>query len=127
MAPAAKAIKKPATKSPDKKANETTKASKLALKLWATRNGWHYIFLDAKSGAPTTGIVDVMLVRAGRKDRDRLEIRLVQLKGGSGGLKAQEWQRLRAACQKVVVRPAVALYYDSTTDVVFPSDNTTRW
>jgi hypothetical protein len=64
--------------------------------------------LDAPSGFPRTGIVDAVLTRIAPTDPDQIEVKLVQLKSGSGGLKANEVRRLKRSSATLIVRPTAA-------------------
>jgi hypothetical protein len=55
------------------------------------------LFFEGESGAPRTGIVDAIIARIKPGDADAIEIRLVQLKGGTGGLTAHDITRLKQA------------------------------
>jgi len=79
------------------KASKSEQASKAALTMWCRSNGWKVVFFEGDTGAPRTGIVDAVLARIKPGDADAIEIRLVQLKAGSGGLTAREIARLKQA------------------------------
>ncbi|MBI5545850.1 MAG: hypothetical protein HY901_18325 [Deltaproteobacteria bacterium] len=111
-------------RSPTYKARRTANASQVALRAWARENSWYVVFLDAPSGHPRTGIVDALLVRIGTHDSDALEVRLLQLKGGSAGLKALERRRLVAACSKLWVSPAYAFFDGEAVEVDLPVQST---
>ena len=59
------------------------------------------MFFEGASGAARTGIVDAVLARIKPGDADAIEIRLVQLKAGSGGLTAREIARLKQAVASI--------------------------
>lgn len=59
------------------------------------------MFFEGATGAPRTGVVDAILVRIKPRDPDAIEIRLVQLKAGSGGLTAREIARLKQAVASI--------------------------
>jgi hypothetical protein len=86
------------------RAQRTAKRSQEALREWAKQQGWYVLFLDASSGYPRTGIVDAVMLRIPTSAPDELEVRLVQLKGGSAGLTAPEVARLEAAVQAVATK-----------------------
>ena len=79
--------------SPRYRAGRTERSSKEALSGWAKANGWRVVFFEGSTGAPRTGIVDAVLIRLARAKPDVVEIRLVQLKAGAGGLTAHEIAR----------------------------------
>ena len=85
------------------KANKSEKASKVALDSWCELNGWKLVFFEGKSGAARTGIVDAVMVRIRPKHADAIEIKLVQLKSGAGGLTPKEIVRLKKATQQVSI------------------------
>lgn len=86
-------------KSPRYRAGRSERTSKEALSAWAEANGWRVAFFEGRTGAPRTGIVDAVLIRIARGEADVVEIRLVQLKGGGGGLTAREIARLKGAVE----------------------------
>lgn len=83
------------------KASRSERASKASLKEWCGEHGWKLIFFEGKSGAPRTGIVDALIARIRPRECDCVEIRLVQLKSGSGGLTAREIARLKSAVSSI--------------------------
>ncbi len=107
-------------RSPTYRARRTANASKIALKTWAAAHGWYLVALDGPSGNPRTGIVDALLVRVATYDADELEVRLLQLKGGSAGLKALERRRLATACAKMSALPAYAFFDGEEIEVDLP-------
>src|SRR5881628_3624712 len=85
-------------------------ASKDALKAYCEEHGWKIAFFEGKTGSPRTGIIDAIAFRLGRKDRDLLDIRLVQLKGGNAGVTAREIARLKKAAASASVNWLIAEY-----------------
>ncbi len=83
--------------SPRHKSVVAEKASKEALRLHCEANGWKVAFFEGKTGAPRTGIIDAVIFRIAKGKPDCLELRLVQLKGGSAGASGKEIQRLKRA------------------------------
>ena len=79
------------------RASKSEKASKVALAAWCRANGWKVLFFEGASGAPRTGIVDAIIARIRPGDADAIELKLVQLKSGAGGLTAREIARLKEA------------------------------
>lgn len=112
------------------RAHKTAKRSQEALKAWAEKQGWYVLFLDAPSGNPRTGIVDALLLRIPTHTPDELEVRLVQLKGGSAGLTAFEVTRLElaveAAAKKMkslcVLHDGQLLHFQEAWDVPIKAD-----
>jgi hypothetical protein len=92
------------------RARKTEKASKDALLAWCDANGWKVIFFEGETGAPRTGIVDAIIVRIRPREADVVEVRLVQLKSGSGGMTGREMTRLKRAVQNLSVDSLVALF-----------------
>jgi hypothetical protein len=72
-------------------------ASKSALASYCKKHGWHVAFFEGKNGAPRTGIIDAVMFRIARGKADRLNLRLVQLKGGRAGASGVEIGRLNRA------------------------------
>ena len=83
------------------RASKSEKASKVALRSWCRANGWKVLFFEGVTGAPRTGIVDAIIARIRPRDADAVELRLVQLKSGVGGLTAREIARLKEAVAKL--------------------------
>lgn len=79
------------------RAAKSEKQSKAALSAWCHENGWKVIFFEGPTGAPRNGIVDAVITRIKPGQPDSIEIRLVQLKGGVGGLTGKEITRLKKA------------------------------
>ncbi len=117
-AAAGKAWKK--MRSPTWLAKRSARRSQTALSEWARKHGWRVVFLDAKSGNPRTGIVDVVLLRIAPRSPDVVQVRLVQLKGGHAGLTASEARRLDAAATKVEVKVLHALHDGSALSLAEP-------
>ena len=69
--------------------------------LWCQRNDWKVVFFEGKTGAPRTGIVDAIITRIRRCEPDGIEVRLVQLKSGAGGLTAAEVKRMKLAVENL--------------------------
>ena len=88
-------------RSPRYRAGCAEKASKLALADWCKGNGWRVVFFEGPTGAPRTGVVDAVLVRITPGTADSIELRLVQLKAGCGGLTASEIRRLKGAASQL--------------------------
>jgi hypothetical protein len=83
------------------RARKSEEAGKAALTAWCRANGWKLLFFEGKSGAPRTGIVDAIVARIRPDDADAIEVKLVQLKSGAGGLTAREIARLKKAVTKL--------------------------
>lgn len=92
------------------KARAAEAASKEALRSYCQEHGWRVAFFEGATGSPRTGIVDAIVVRIARKDRDLLEIRLVQLKGGNAGVSGAEITRLKKAASTAVLGWLIAAF-----------------
>src|SRR5574337_1053342 len=79
------------------RASKGERASKAALASWCRANGWKVVFFEGDTGAPRTGIVDAIIARIRPDDADGIDLRLVQLKSGIGGLTGAEIARLKRA------------------------------
>jgi hypothetical protein len=79
------------------RASKSERASKAALAAWCRANRWKVLFFEGDTGAPRTGIVDAIIARIRPDDADGIDLRLVQLKSGGGGLTAAEIGRLKRA------------------------------
>ncbi len=93
------------------KAHAAEAASKVALETYCKENGWKIAFFASATGAPRTGIIDAVAFRLGRKNSDFLDIRLVQLKGGSAGVTAREIARLKNAALNARVSWLIAEFH----------------
>jgi hypothetical protein len=102
------------------KASKCEQRSKEALSAWCRAAGWKVLFFEGQTGAPRTGIVDALMARIRPDNADALEIRLVQLKSGAGGLTATEIRRLKAAVT-VVSTDWVLAAFDGTTLHLLPT------
>jgi hypothetical protein len=79
------------------RAAKSERASKIALSEWCQENRWKVVFFESATGSPRTGIVDALIVRIKPREPDAIEVRLVQLKSGVGGLTGTEITRLKRA------------------------------
>jgi hypothetical protein len=93
-----------------RKAHIAEAASKDALKLFLEARGWRVAFFEGATGAPRTGIIDAIAYRLGRKQPDRLDLRLIQLKGGKAGVTAREIARLKKAAADLEAGWLIAAY-----------------
>ncbi len=92
------------------KARAAEAASKEALRSYCRDHGWRVAFFEGPTGAPRTGIIDAVLFRVGRPNPDLLDIRLIQLKGGSAGVSGKEIARLKKAVSGVTVNWLIAAF-----------------
>lgn len=91
-------------------AHRSESASKKALQDYCKRLGWRVAIIEGPTGAPRTGIVDAVAFRIDASDPDRLEIFLIQLKGGRSGMSGREIARLKKAAEKATLCPLYAVY-----------------
>ncbi len=101
-----------------KKAHASEAASKRALRKYCRENGWRIAFFEGPTGAPRTGIIDAIIYRLGRDDPDKMELRLIQLKGGKAGVTAREIARLKEAADALKVKWIVAEFDGKVLQVV---------
>jgi hypothetical protein len=92
------------------KARAAEAASKAALEAHCEENGWKLAFFEGKTGAPRTGIIDAVGFRLSRKNADALDVRLIQLKGGSAGISGKEMARLKQAVESATVDWMIAAF-----------------
>lgn len=79
------------------------------------------MFFEGKTGSPHTGIIDAFAYRLDRKDADRLDVKLIQLKGGKAGITGREIARLKKAAENAKISWALAAFDGETLQVV-PED-----
>jgi hypothetical protein len=82
-AAAAKAVATKKRMSAWTRAHAAEAASKEALRAYCQGRGWRVAFFEGATGSPRTGIIDAIIFRISRQNADALDLRLVQLKGGS--------------------------------------------
>ncbi|MBI3468131.1 MAG: hypothetical protein HY000_34425 [Planctomycetes bacterium] len=85
------------------KAKAAEAASKVAVEAALKESGYRCVFFEGPTGSARTGIVDGVAIRIAPGDKDRLEVLLLQLKGGKAGASAREITRLQQAVQKLKV------------------------
>jgi hypothetical protein len=85
-------------------------ASKEALRLYCSKQGWKLAFFEGITGSPRTGIIDAIAFRLGRKNADMIEFRLIQLKGGKAGVSGKEIARLKKAAANASVSWQIAAF-----------------
>jgi hypothetical protein len=98
-------------------------ASKSALASYCKKHGWHVAFFEGKTGAPRTGIIDAVVFRIARGKPDRLDLRLVQLKGGRAGASGAEIKRLKKAVTDLSVDWLIAAYDGKVLHLVSDLDD----
>lgn len=96
------------------KARAAEAASKEALRAYCEKHGWRVAFFEGPAGAPRTGIIDAIVFRIDKKNPDRLDLRLIQLKGGGAGVSGRETARLKHAAADVTVHWTIVMYDDNT-------------
>ena len=92
------------------KARAAEAASKEALREYCEENGWRVAFFEGKAGSPRTGIIDAIAFRLDKHNADRLDVRLIQLKGGSAGISGREIARLKKAVEAATVSWGLAAF-----------------
>jgi len=93
-------------------------ASKVALEEYCSEKGWKVAFFEGKTGAPRTGIIDAVAFRLQRSNADALEVRLIQLKGGSAGTIGREIARLKKAVDDASVSSMIAAFDGETLHTI---------
>ena len=96
------------------KAKAAEAASKDALRAVCQAHGWRVAFFEGPTGAPRTGIIDAVAFRLDRRNPDRLDVRLIQLKGGTAGVSGREIARLKQAAEGATVAWAIAAFDGET-------------
>ena len=89
-------------------AHAAERASKTALRKYCEAHGWRVAFFEGKTGAPRTGIIDAIAYRLGRDNPDKMDLRLIQLKGGKAGVSGEEIGRLKEAAMALRVKYLIA-------------------
>jgi len=107
------------------KARAAEAASKKALLRYCGKHGWRLTFFEGDTGAPRTGIIDAIACRLDRSNADHLSIRLVQLKGGNGGVSGKEIARLKKAAAGATVDWLIA-EFDGKILHLLPDDPIAR-
>ena len=97
-------------------------ASKEALRAYCEKHGWRVAFFEGKTGAPRTGIIDAIVFRISKSNADKLDLRLVQLKGGKAGISGAEIARLKKAAVDVSPVNWLIAAYDGDTLHLLPAD-----
>lgn len=100
------------------RAAKSEKASKAALAEWCHESGWKVVFFESATGSPRTGIVDAVIVRIKPRSPDAIEVRLVQLKAGVGGLTGAEIGRLKNAVGQLSTDWLLAAFDGQTLHLV---------
>ena len=100
------------------RALKSEKRSKLALAAWCRENGWKVAFFEGPTGSPRNGIVDAVITRIRPRDPDLIEVRLVQLKSGVGGLTGVEIARLKKAVDNLSADWLLAAFDGQTLHLV---------
>jgi hypothetical protein len=90
------------------KAHQVEKDSKNALEEYCQERGWYLAFFEGPTGAPRTGIIDAIAYRLGRHNPDKMDLRLIQPKGGKAGVTAEEIGRLKKAARGVDIKFLIA-------------------
>ena len=85
------------------KSHHTDKNAMTFTKIRLNKLGWKYVEFKSKKGFPRDGIIDLVAFRLNRRDHDKLEVLLFQVKGGSARVKDEEIEKLEAAVKKVKI------------------------
>jgi hypothetical protein len=76
------------------------------------------LFFEGETGAPRTGIVDAIIARVRSDDADAVDMKLVQLKAGAGGLTGTEISRLKRATDTLTTDWLLAAFDGDTLHLV---------
>lgn len=90
------------------RADASARNAKTFVKYALGKAGWRVLSLDARSGREYKGIVDLVAVKRNNRTPDELTVLLVQVKGGSARVTAEEIARLKIAAKRLRVRWNVA-------------------
>jgi hypothetical protein len=104
-----------------RKARAAEAASKAALEDYCSKQGWNISFFEGATGSPRTGIIDAVAFRLDKRDSDKLDIRIIQLKGGNAGITAKEIARLKKSAKAVTVNWLIA-EFDGAILHMLPDD-----
>jgi hypothetical protein len=96
-------VKESKRKTPTEKAHERELDALKFTKYKLGKYGWRCADFQSKRRYPRTGIVDMVAIKIDKKDKDRLKIMLLQVKGGSPRVKEKDRIRLGEAIKKVEV------------------------
>jgi hypothetical protein len=91
-----------------KRAHAAERASKRTLRRYCKEHAWRVAFFEGPTGAARTGIIDAIAYRLGGENPDKMDLRLIQLKGGKAGITAEEIGRLREAADALKVKYLIA-------------------
>lgn len=83
-------------------------AKTFAKKTLNEEGGFRSISFESKTGHEGMGIVDMVAVRRQRQNKDRLDVLLVQVKGGTSRLGENDLERLRGAAKNIKIGYTVA-------------------
>ena len=84
-------------------AHKQAQNAKTFTKYELSKKGYRCISLDSKRGYEYKGVVDLIAVKRYHRNPDRLEIMLLQVKGGSAKITNDELRRLQSAARNVKV------------------------
>jgi hypothetical protein len=90
------------------KAHATGRRAKTFAKYALGQAGWRVVSFDTPRGYEHKGVIDLVAVRRNNRSPDELTVMLVQVKGGSARVTAEEIARLRVAAKRLRVRWNVA-------------------
>lgn len=89
-------------------AYKCAKNAKTFTKYKLGKKGFKCLSLDSKRGYEYKGVVDLIAVKRNKQDPDKLNIVLVQVKGGSARVSSEEISRIKKAVKKVNISWIVA-------------------
>ena len=89
-------------------AHKHAQNAKTFAKYRLSKKAYRCISLDSKKGYEYKGVVDLIAVKRHQRNPDRLEIMLLQVKGGSAKITKDELGRLKTAAKNAKVRWNVA-------------------
>jgi hypothetical protein len=85
------------------RAYQSGRRAKTFTKYALAKRGYKVLSLDSRSGYEYKGVVDLIAIRRNKKDPDQLEVILLQVKGGTARVSADEIVRLRQAARRLRV------------------------
>jgi len=90
------------------KAHRQAQNAKTFTKYELSKKGYRCLSLDSGRGYEYKGIVDLIAVKRNRKNPDRLDLMLLQVKGGNARITRDEIKRVQVATDQVQVSWNVA-------------------
>ena len=100
---ARKAAKTKKDKQTQAKVFKSARNAKTFTKYKLHKMGYRYLDFDRPSGYEWQGIGDIVAVRRGRKNPDKFEILIIEVKGGKSKIRPEHMRRLRAAVARAKI------------------------